>query len=364
MLVALETESSRKCEVLLMICAIYARKSTEQTGVADEQRSVARQIEHARQYAARKGWTVSDEHVHADDGVSGAEFAARPGFVRLMNALKPRPPFQVLIMSEVSRLGREQIETAYALKQLSTAGVRCFGYLDDCELVMESATDKFLLSAVNFAAELEREKARQRVSDAMLRKARAGHVCGGTCFGYRNVEIAAPGPDGRPHRQFVRREIEPIEAATVRRIFELCAAGDGLKGITKRLNVEGAPAPRNNRGRPRAWAPSSVREVLYREWYRGLFTWNKTRTRDNWGRKQGKYADRPMSEWIRYESEDLRIVSDELWEAAHSQLSRRRENYRIWTRQDAPRAIVARGGREVTCYRDSRHVAAVAAPCR
>ena len=30
-----------------MICAIYARKSTEQAGVADDQKSVARQIEHA-----------------------------------------------------------------------------------------------------------------------------------------------------------------------------------------------------------------------------------------------------------------------------------------------------------------------------
>jgi hypothetical protein len=41
-----------------------------------------------------------------------------------MNTLKPgRPPFTVLIMSEVSRLGREQIETAYAMKQLSVAGV-------------------------------------------------------------------------------------------------------------------------------------------------------------------------------------------------------------------------------------------------
>jgi DNA invertase Pin-like site-specific DNA recombinase len=66
-----------------------------------------------------------------DDGISGAEFANRPGFLRLMNALKPRPAFHVLVMSEVSRLGREQIETAYALKQLSTAGVRCFSYLED-----------------------------------------------------------------------------------------------------------------------------------------------------------------------------------------------------------------------------------------
>jgi len=34
--------------------AIYARKSTEQTGIADEQRSVARQADHARQYAERR----------------------------------------------------------------------------------------------------------------------------------------------------------------------------------------------------------------------------------------------------------------------------------------------------------------------
>lgn len=38
-----------------MIAAIYARKSTEQTGVADEQKSVARQVDHARAYATSKG---------------------------------------------------------------------------------------------------------------------------------------------------------------------------------------------------------------------------------------------------------------------------------------------------------------------
>ena len=74
-------------------------------------------------------------------------------------------------MSEVSRLGREQIETAYAMKQLSVAGVRCFNYLEGRELLLESATDKFLLGAVTFAADLEREKARQRTYDALARKA-------------------------------------------------------------------------------------------------------------------------------------------------------------------------------------------------
>ncbi len=43
-----------------MICAIYARKSTEQNGVTEEEKSVTRQIEHATAYAQRKGWTVSE----------------------------------------------------------------------------------------------------------------------------------------------------------------------------------------------------------------------------------------------------------------------------------------------------------------
>jgi DNA invertase Pin-like site-specific DNA recombinase len=37
-----------------MKVAIYARKSTEQTGAGEEQKSVARQIQHSREYAAGK----------------------------------------------------------------------------------------------------------------------------------------------------------------------------------------------------------------------------------------------------------------------------------------------------------------------
>ncbi len=109
-----------------MIAAIYARKSTEQVAVSDEEKSVTRQIEHARDYAVSKGWTVAEEYIFVDDGISGAEFVKRPGFIRLMSSLKPHPPFHVLIMSEESRLGRESIQTGYALKQIMDAGVRVF----------------------------------------------------------------------------------------------------------------------------------------------------------------------------------------------------------------------------------------------
>jgi len=167
-----------------MNAAIYARKSTDQTAVVVEQKSIARQVEHATAYAVRRGWSVSPQHIFSDDSISGAESSGRPGFERLMNALKPRPAFQVLIMSEESRLGREAIETAYAMKPIVSAGVRVFFHLEDRERTLDSPTDKIMLSLTTFADELEREKARQRTYDARIRRARAGHITGGACFGY------------------------------------------------------------------------------------------------------------------------------------------------------------------------------------
>ena len=154
-----------------------------------------------------------------------------------MNALKQNPPFQVVIMSEESRLGREAIETAYALKQLVQAGVRVFFYLEDRERTLDSPTDKIMLSLTAFADELEREKARQRTYDAMHGKARAGQVTGGAVFGYRNREVV--GANGR--RSHVERQIDDTQAAVVRRIFDLCAEGHGKVAIAKLLNAEAAP---------------------------------------------------------------------------------------------------------------------------
>jgi len=293
-----------------MIAAVYARKSTEQSGISDEQKSVARQIDHARQYAKRKGWTVPDDCIFVDDGISGAEFAKRPGFLRLMNAL-PRPRFEVLVMSEESRLGREAIETAYALKQLIQAGVRVFFYLEDRERTFDSPMDKLLTSVVAFNDEMERVKSSQRVTDTMHRKARAGHVCGGRTFGYDNVEVL--GPDGK--RSHVVRRINEREADVVRRIFEMCAAGLGLTQITKTLNAERAIAPRPQRGRPTAWVSSSVRAVLLRTLYRGEIVWNQTRKRDTWGRVH-QHA-RPVEDRVHVPAPELQIVSPELWAAAH-----------------------------------------------
>ena len=204
----------------------------------------------------------------------------------------------------------------YALKQLVTAGVRVFFYMEDRERTLDSPTDKIMMSLTAFADELEREKARQRTYDAMARKARAGHVTGGRTFGYDNLRRDTGG---------VVRVINDAEAAVVRDIFERCAKGQGLRTIAHRLNDGAAVSPRAQQGRLHGWCPSSVREALYRELYRGVIVWNKTRKRNAWGVTEPK--DRPEADWVRVDAPELRIVSDEAWTAAHERLTASRATY-------------------------------------
>jgi site-specific DNA recombinase len=311
------TDDTEVASSKTLVAGIYARKSTEQTGMSEEAKSIQRQIAGARQYAARKGWSVDDASIFTDDGISGAEFANRPGFLRLMNSLKTRPQFQVLIMSEESRLGREAIETAYALKQLVTAGVRVFFYLEDRERKLDTPTEKIMLSLAAYADEMERDRARQRTYDSMARKAHSGHVTGGRVFGYDNVDVL--GTDGK--RSHVKRTISPTEARVVQTIFEMFRDGKGLTTIAASLNGEGAPSPRAQQGRPCGWSKSTVRAILRRPVYRGDVVWNRTRKRDRWGARSKSV--RPVEEWLTRHDDSLRLVSDELWDAVHSRFESR-----------------------------------------
>jgi site-specific DNA recombinase len=218
-------------------------------------------------------------------------------------------------------LGREAIETGYVLKQILDAGVRVFYYLDDHERVLDTAMDKVMLTLVNFASEVEREKARQRTYDAMLRKAKNLYVTGGRVYGYDNKEILAetPGPDGRRQRVCVVRVINAEQAAIVRRIFQLCAGGKGLTRIAKTLNAERVAPSRQAKG----WAPTAIREMLHRPLYKGEIVWNKTHKIMRGGTK--KQVDRPETEWITIPAPDLQIVSNELWDAAHARMDQARK---------------------------------------
>jgi site-specific DNA recombinase len=309
-----------------MIAAIYARKSTEQFRAADdpEASSVQRQIASARAFAAARGWTVPDDHVYADDAVSGAETRKLVNRQRLLDTVTGGAPFQVLIMRDSSRFSRRDGDEAFAeLKRLAQGGIDVWFYQDAQRFMFgDFASNITGIVRAEMNAEYRRQIGKW-THDAMLRRARLGHVTGGRCFGYDNVCSACGNiiPAGKVRccpAGHTEKRINDAHAAVIRRIFALCADGSGYTRIAKLLNADNAPKPIGRRNQPSGWSPGSVREVLNRDLYRGEVVYNKTRRRAPDGTTT--FADRPTSDWLRLTRDDLRIVSDGAWRDAHARI--------------------------------------------
>ena len=68
--------------------------------------------------------------------------------------------------------------------------------------------------------------------------------------------------------------------------------------------------------------------MLFRELYRGWKVWNKTKKRNRFG--EHHVSDRSEDQWERKSVPHLRIVSDELWEAAHARMAAARSAMNLY----------------------------------
>src|SRR5439155_16544586 len=101
-----------------------------------------------------------------------------------------------------------------------------------------------------------RTKTIVRVRDAAAKRFASGLVVSGCPYGYKKTERAAGS------KAALTLVVDDVQAAVVRRIFDLAAKGQGLIRIARQLNHEGVVGPRL-----RNWSVSGVREVLHRELY-------------------------------------------------------------------------------------------------
>ena len=297
-----------------MIATVYARKSTEQEkGASGASESVERQLEHAAEYIARKGW--SQGPAFYDDNVSGAAYAKLVQRNRMV-ADAEAGAFQVLVVSEQSRLGRDMIEVAYTIKRIAESGVRIFSYLDDQEISVEDEVAQAMTFLRSFSSASERRQTSRRVFDAARRRVRAGQVAGAKIYGYDNAPVHGPG--GKP--SYTVRRINPEQAAVVVRIFTMYAEGIGSLTIAHRLNAGGVPAPR-----VRGWAQAGVKYMLRNEVYRGVVVWGRSQNIVRKGRKTNRL--RAPKEWERVEAPALRIISEDLWARVQARRHCRRRSY-------------------------------------
>ena len=298
-----------------MRAALYARKSREDP----RSESVARQLQHGRRAAEELGATIVDEY--SDDGISGAEFARRPGISRLLTDAQSGG-FELVIASEPERIGRKMLRGGLLLEELHEAGVRVYFYLTQEFASVDTPEGRLLTTIRGYSAENEREKARQRTRDALLGKARRGFVTGGAVYGYRNVPVfAATDSSGNPVRSHVEHAIDPEQAKALRGIFALRAEGYGLRAIARTLNGDPKFSTESTRyfagvrvapPRSGSWSPGCLRAILRNERYVGRIVWGKFRNTDKAGRT--RIRERSADEaWERREAPHLRIIDDETW---------------------------------------------------
>jgi site-specific DNA recombinase len=204
-----------------------------------------------------------------------------------------------VIVSELSRIGRDTVRTPAAVMQIEEAGLEIRSYPNDATISLADESSEIHTIFNSLAASFERRRARQRTYDALRRRTEAGAVTGGRVFGYRNE---------RNGNGYVHRVIDDSEAAVVRRIFALYAEGDGLTRIAKRLNADGVPAPRAGTG---SWVPTAVREIIRRLLSAGRVVRNKSQKITRRGTKAQR--QRAEAEWLRREVPELRIVAEDLW---------------------------------------------------
>jgi site-specific DNA recombinase len=312
-------------------CAIYARFSSEKQNAL----SIDQQIRKCREYADREGLRVLDDQVYADEAISGAT-DDRGGLQRLLAVAKHKPPiFDTILVDDTSRLSRKLIDSLQIFEQLQFAGIRVVFVAQGIDTNSEQA--ELLVATHGIVDSLYLKDLAKRTFRGVEQLALNGLHTGGRVFGYRRVPIESMterDSHGRAIIAGVKLEVDPDQAATVRRIFERYAAGHSLKRIAVDLNDERVLSPQPQKGRiARSWCPSSVRHILHNERYRGLVIWGKTcKVRSH---ETGKriYRRKPKSEWRRKEIPAQRIISDELWNAVRERMTVVNELYSLEARR-------------------------------
>ena len=279
-----------------MKVALYARYSSDNQRDA----SIADQFRMCRLHAEKQGWQIVEEY--SDHAISGASLL-RPGIQALLSDAS-RGRFNLILAEAMDRLSRDQEDIAGIFKRMSYADVKLFtlseGEVSHLHVGLKGTMNALFLKDL---ADKTRRGLRGRVEN--------GKSGGGLCYGYDVVRTSDP--DDRGHRK-----INAAEAAVVRRIFKDYIGGQSSRSIAMALNSEGIPGPQG-----KEWGPSTIHGnpergtgVLNNELYIGKLVWNRLRYLKDPDTGRRVSRPNPESDWVIQDVPDLRVIEQDVWEAA------------------------------------------------
>lgn len=251
--------------------AIYARLSVRDSG-RDENDTMENQLGLLRHYVMQQpDLTLRDLYI--DNGWTGTDFA-RPDFQRLLRDIYAGK-INCVIVKDLSRLGRNHLETAYYLQEVFAKQHIRFIAVNDGYDSLTSPPDSIEIMAKNIINSYYSKDISRKVSASVdLKRSQGVYSWGKAPYGYIRT---ADSPD--------RLQIDPETAAYVRLIFHWGMEGIPQAQIAARLTEMQAPTYRQLSRRrrkkepqtsPRPWSSSTVKQILLNQTYAGDFVYQKS----------------------------------------------------------------------------------------
>lgn len=303
-----------------MRAAIYTRYSTDKQREA----SIEDQVRNCEVWAEREGWEIIGRY--EDRAQSGAK-TDRPGYQAMLAEAEDRK-FDVLIVDDLSRLSRDDIELKQTVRRFRFWELRIVGVSDG----FDSASKGYKIHAGvrGLINDIYLDDLREKTHRGMTGQALKGNNAGGRVYGYLHVPIEDPNRKdeyGLPEISAVRREVNPEQAEVVRQIYRWYANGRRPRWIAVELNNQGVPSPRGG-----TWAGSALlgaagghSGILSNELYVGRYVWNRSRWVRDPDTGKRKRLVRPKDEWVIVDLPHLRIVDDELWKQVQARQREQRK---------------------------------------
>ncbi|RIL12313.1 MAG: hypothetical protein DCC75_00685 [Proteobacteria bacterium] len=301
-----------------MKAAIYARYSSEN----QKEQSIDDQVRVCREYALKHDIHLLQEHIYFDEAASGS-LRKRPGLEALKEAAEQKL-FDAVIIDDSSRLSRDNQYFNTLLCLFQFWSVDLISVSDGLNTQEEHAKVAYQFRGI--FNELYLSDLKKKTHRGQMGQILRGFTVGSLGYGYRTVPVGEAQYDkkGRLRAEGFKPEIVPEEARIIKRIFESFVNGMALNAIIKELNAENIPSFKCTKGN---WRLSTLSRILKNEKYTGKYTWNRcTSLKDPLSGKRKKVI-RAKEEWVVQDKPEMRILSDELWQAAQRRWTQIEEAY-------------------------------------
>ena len=303
--------------------ALYCRLSQDD-GIEGDSNSIQNQKAILQKFA-------EDHHFpspcfYVDDGFSGGNFQ-RPAFQQMISDME-NGEIGIIVTKDLSRLGRNQLHTGlYIEERFPMFGVRYIAINDNVDTDSSESND--LMPFKNLFNEWFIRDTSRKIRAVLKAKAERGEWLGTRApYGYiRN-------PDTK------KLEVDEEAATIVRRIFAMCASGNGPSQIARILKKEQVLTPTMyaytkygmthtglDTQRPYHWSGDTVADMLENEIYLGNTVNMKHSSRSY---KDKRRVEHPREECMVFENTHPALITREVWDM----VQRVRKNKRRLTKME------------------------------